>query len=277
MAASSSALSPPPSPKRATGTHLYKYGSLERSIPSSHSQRLERLKTVILRSQLYVPNLSQLNDPADGRPRFAHLSSARLFSELFGGRHGVLRHRPNLSFDAQIAEGYILDYNIQRHGAEKINRSYKNVYDEIMSQYKVYCLSKTYDNMNLWAKYGDDHRGYCLEFANEGDFFGRAMDVMYGDFAPMDVTNDEHINVNWFFCKGTRWSNEEEVRVLLVPRNSPHEVIINPRCLTRMILGRKMPEDDRAQITEWAKQRQPELQVVAASWDNFENVLNLVS
>jgi hypothetical protein len=57
-----------------------------------------------------------------------------------------------------------------------------------MSKYKVYCLSKRYDNLGLWVKYADDHLGYCLEFVNEGDFFGHAMDVTYGEFAPMDVT-----------------------------------------------------------------------------------------
>lgn len=65
--------------------------------------------------------------------------------------------------------------------------------------------------------------------------------------------------------------------MLLVPRASAHEVTIDPRCLTRIMLGWKMPEDDRNQIREWAIQRQPELTVVTASWDNFENVLNLVA
>jgi len=143
-----------------------------------------------------------------------------------------------------------------------------------MNQWKVYCLSKRYDNMNLWAKYADNHRRYCLEFANEGAFFACAMNVTCGEFAAMDVTNDEHININWFFSKGTQWSNEEEVRVL-VPRQYPHEVIIDPRCLTRIILGRKMSDSDRAVIRDWAKQRQPELEVVTASWDSFENVLKV--
>ena len=264
----------PQRPTRASGSHSYRYVSLEHSNPPAHADRLEWLKAIILKHQLYVPNVGQLNDPADGSPRFTLLSPPQFLSELFGPRHGVLRNNPGLSLDAQIAEAYVIDYNIQLHGAEKLQRRYKDIFDETMNQWKVYCLSKRYDNMNLWAKYADKHRGYCLEFANEGAFFACAMNVTYGEFAAMDVTNDEHININWFFSKGTQWSNEEEVRVL-VPRQYPHEVIIDPRCLTRIILGRKMSDSDRAVIRDWAKQRQPELEVVTASWDSFENVLKV--
>jgi hypothetical protein len=37
-----------------------------------------------------------------------------------------------------------------------------------------------------------------------------------------------------------------------------------------------MPNDDRAQIGAWAKERDPELKLATASWDSFENKLNLV-
>ena len=40
--------------------------------------------------------------------------------------------------------------------------------------YRIYSLSKRYDNLNLWAKYAADHSGYCLEFANEGPLFEHA-------------------------------------------------------------------------------------------------------
>ena len=77
--AASPIVAPPPRPKRATDKHLYKYASLE----PSHTQRLEWLKAIILKHQLYVPNLTQLNEPADGRPRFARLTEAQLFADLW--------------------------------------------------------------------------------------------------------------------------------------------------------------------------------------------------
>jgi len=67
--------------------------------------------------------------------------------------------------------------------------------------YRVYSMSKRYDNLNLWAKYAGDHSGYCLEFVHEGPLFDTARDVMYEDSLKMDVNNPDHTNGFWFFCK----------------------------------------------------------------------------
>jgi hypothetical protein len=61
-------------PTKSTASHFYKYSSLERP------EQLDWLKTIILEHQLYFPNLSQLNDPADGRPKLAPKSLDALAS-----------------------------------------------------------------------------------------------------------------------------------------------------------------------------------------------------
>jgi hypothetical protein len=90
----------------------------------------------------------------------------------------------------------------------------------------------------------------------------------------MDVTNPEHRSGYWFFCKRQEWSNEEEVRLLL-PRDKGSKVIIDPRWLTRLILGMHMPDANRTLIREWAKQRKPELAVVSAYYDELYQTLTL--
>jgi len=37
-----------------------------------------------------------------------------------------------------------------------------------MEQFRVYSMTKRWNNLSLWAKYAADHTGYCLEFLNEG-------------------------------------------------------------------------------------------------------------
>lgn len=274
MATSPTRSAGPPRPTKASGPYLYRYASLEHSNPSQHIERLEWLKTIMLKHQVYVPDLTQLNDPADCRPRLARLSE--LAMSAFFYPFGPTAKNPRSTLSAQVAEGVILTNSIRAHGPETLMRRFKRIYDAEMSSWKIYCLTKRYGNMSMWAKYADAHHGYCLEFANAGDFFGRAFEVVYAEFPAMDVTNENHINANWFFCKAPQWSNEEEVRVL-VPRQDPHNVTINPNSLTRIILGWQMPESDQRQIREWAKERKPELTVVAASWDDFDQVLNLIA
>jgi hypothetical protein len=140
--------------------------------------------------------------------------------------------------------------------------------------YRIYSLSKRYDNMNLWAKYAADHSGYCLEFLNEGPLFVSAKDVVYVDSVQIDITNREHLNGFWFFCKRPEWSNEEEVRLVL-QRGKGSKVKINPRCLNRLILGKDMSQKHQQQIRDWAKQRMPELTVVNAYYDSVDQRLGL--
>jgi len=135
-------------------------------------------------------------------------------------------------------------------------------------------MSKRYDNLSLWAKYAGDHSGYCLEFVNEGPLFANAKDVIYDDSFRMDVNNREHTNGFWFFCKRPEWSNEEEVRLVL-PRGMGSKVIINPRWLNRLILGKNISDSQEQVIRAWARQRSPELAVVKAFYDSVEQTIKL--
>ncbi|MGD1158419.1 MAG: DUF2971 domain-containing protein [Terriglobia bacterium] len=250
-----------PTPRKATGSHFYKYSSPE---------HLERLKVIILEHELYFPNPSQLNDPADGRPKLLPLSIDQMVS--FAHSDFIRRH-PDLPRDAQEREAVKIRSLVQIHGPEPFQRMMaERLYTEL-DDYRIYSLSKRYDNLNLWAKYSANHCGYCLEFANKG-CFASAWEVTYGEYT-LDLT-DRHQRgkAYFFFCKRQDWSNEEEVRILL-PRGSNPMVRIEPRWLTRLILGKDMSDAHRKLIREWAKQREPELAVVNAYYDELHQVLRL--
>jgi hypothetical protein len=178
-----------PIPIRATGCHFYKYSSPE---------RLDRLKVMILEHELYFPNLTQLNDPTDGRPKLAPISDDQITSFLLSD---FVRRNPTLPLAALEHEAKVIRYNIQHHGPEVIGGTMSELLNVELEGYRIYSLSKRYDNLGLWAKYAADHSGYCLEFANTGLLFERAKEVTYGDSMQMDVTNPEHRNGYWFFCK----------------------------------------------------------------------------
>jgi len=144
-----------------------------------------------------------------------------------------------------------------------------------MGEFRVYSLSKRFDNFSLWAKYAADHGGYCLEFANEGPLFGEYVaEVIYGEYAPFDVIDSNNRSADFLVYKRPEWSNEEEVRLIRTPGSNP-EVRIKPQWLTRIILGKDMLPDNQKQIRDWAKQRQPELAVVQAYFDELHQELRL--
>jgi len=149
-----------------------------------------------------------------------HKFAAYLFQDF-------LRRNPGAPFAVRRREEFIIHYNILRHGVKRLQTIFSEGLNSELKDYRIYSMSKRYDNMSLWAKYAGDHTGYCLEFANEGPLFEQAMEVTYGDSIQMDLTNPEHTNGYWFYFKKPDWSNEEEVRLVL-SRRQASKVRINP-------------------------------------------------
>lgn len=254
-----------PLPPKATVPHFYKYSSL------STPEHVERLRVIIQKHELYLPTLNQLNDPVDGRPRLAPLSEDQMITFLYTG---LVQRSPQLS-PAQLAmEHAIIFHNVKLHGTNALQQILTEFLHSELEGYRVYSMSKRYDNLNLWANYADRHSGYCLEFSNEGPLFDNAKNVMYEDSLAMDVNNPNHRNGFWFFYKRPEWSNEEEVRLVL-PRNQASRVKIEPRWLKRLILGRSVSEQNERVIRTWARAREPELAVVKARYDSVEQMIEL--
>ena len=128
--------------------------------------------------------------------------------------------------------------------------------------------------MNLWAKYANNHKGYCLEFSNSG-LFAAAREVIYGDVVDFDLTNEEQIKINLLFQKTLDWKTEEEVRLVL-PRSSESRIQFDPNLLTRIIVGQHMLDAEINVIQEWSNLRSPKLSIVRAEYDVFEHKLNFI-
>jgi hypothetical protein len=249
-------------PTKPTVPYFYKYKGPE---------RLDWLEPLILWHELYIPCVAQLNDPIDCRPKIAPMSEEEMVTFL---KNDYVRRHPIPELDLLAQHEDRIRENIRVlgldwHKAELIRYLYSQV-----EEFRVYSLSKRFDNFSLWAKYASDHTGYCLEFANEGDFFEKAFEVEYGEYTPFDLNDQENRDAQFLAHKRKDWCNEEEVRLIL-PRGKGTMVRLDPRWLTKIILGMKMSADNERQIREWAKQRKPELTVARAYLDRVHHELRL--
>lgn len=251
-------------PTKAGGTHFYKYQSAE---------HLEWLKPIILDHQLYVPSVGQLNDPADCRPRIKPMSEDEQVTFL--KKNDYLRRHPVVALDDLREYESGIRKVIEIEGLEWFQRKESEILNSKMEGFRVYSLTKRYDNLSLWAKYAANHTGYCLEFANVGPLFGEyVFEVIYRDYAPFDLNDSEGRDAGFLVCKRPEWSNEEEVR-LISARGTPPLVKIEPEWLTPIILGKDMTEENKQQIQAWAKERKPELFVVNAYFDGLNQSICL--
>src|SRR5205085_1707746 len=97
------------------------------------------------------------------------------------------KNNPHASFIRQSQEAEIIRFNVRLHGRSKLMGNLSRALNEELKGYRIYSMSKRYDNFGLWAKYAGDHTGYCLEFVNEGPLFEHTLEVIYGDSIQMDV------------------------------------------------------------------------------------------
>jgi Protein of unknown function (DUF2971) len=105
-----------------------------------------------------------------------------------------------------------------------------------LSSTLVYSMAAACDNPKMWGAYGDNSRGYCLEFRNAG-IFENAREVCYRDDFQLDVGDASHVTDWWLFFKQTSWSTEQEIP-LVVPEarvNSRQELEFQPAQLKRII------------------------------------------
>jgi hypothetical protein len=249
-------------PASPTVSHFYKYKSPE---------NLEWLKPLILKHELYLPSVSQLNDPIDCRPKIAPMSEEDMVTFL---RNDYVRRHPVLALDLLQAEEQKIRHHIQTLGVEWFVRQLSQILNTHMAEYRIYSMTKRFDNFGLWAKYASDHTGYCLEFANEGELFEKAVEVSYGEIAPFHVNDEKSRNALFLVIKRPDWSNEEEVRLIL-RRGMLPTVAIKAQWLTRIILGMKMSTENENQIREWATLRNPQLVVVRAYLDELHQQIRL--
>ena len=135
-----------PQAKRATEAHFYKYSGLQ------DADHVAWLKALIFENQIYLPTLTQLNDPADGIPVLKPLSEDKMFEFLY--QH---RRDPNWTLEQEISEMLTLRYNIQLHGVELLHRQMTDLLRKELETYRIYSMSKRFNNMAMWAKYADEH------------------------------------------------------------------------------------------------------------------------
>lgn len=256
---------PLPTPQKSVAPHFYKY---------SGPANLGWLKDILHEHEIYLPDLTELNDDNDGLPFLAMQSEQEMADFLWGKFN---ERNPKMSPQELEHEEKLIRFNVHLHGPAAIHPNMVQLLDEQLKAFRVYSMAKRYDMGNLWALYTDRHRGYCLEFENVGPLFEHAKDVTYLDLKDMQIpiTDPSIRNGDFLFCKSREWRCEEEVRLVLSRKDGRSKVKFDPAWLTRIILGKAMSEENKSTIRLWAKEREPALTVATTYYDAVQRAIKL--
>lgn len=151
---------------------------------------------------------------------------------------------------------------------------------EMSTKVGIFCVSRRYDSLPMWAHYASNAAGLAVEFVGLQNVFcgddtqvlSQPIPVKY-DRDRVSVTFETKSHHSLFFSKFPDWSYEKEVRIVLpltsCRRQTAGEQDIYLReipraCISRVIFGWKMPNHVRRDIQVHVEQLNSEVEIVDA-------------
>lgn len=227
---------------------LYRY----RSLDSPAKARTQRIVETGLH---YFASPTSFNDPFDCRPNFALDSDENSVREYLYGMW--TRHAPHMSEVARKKEvDAILQDPARDPRIPENNMIFAAMYNSLVTaQIGVLCLSELKDSILMWSHYADCHRGVCLVYDTDNEFFVNAQPVRYQRERPRVnpvIHSDEKMLDNAIFTKSDAWAYEKEWRIFHY-QHGPGERQLPHACLKEIIVGLAITDTDRRLVESWAK------------------------
>ena len=240
--------------------YFYKYGCVD-------DERICHTKRIFEANELYFSTIDKFNDPVD----CSHVL------RLSGTRKEVREYFNKLSKEKKPhlnskERGILVEEIMKKRKPSNGSVSFEGPEENIKldtKKWRVYCLSETCENIQMWAHYADGHRGFCLEFLNaendpfivpapSGDFKETGivpLEVKYSDQFPIinRVLDDDITTVKACLTKASGWSYEKEWR--MVDLSGPGRRYFLPHFLKSVIFGCKMTDDHKQLIRKWCEGR----------------------
>ena len=223
---------------------------------------------LVLRSQLYFPSYTQLNDPFEGSIPYtfeAEEREVRAYWEDVAAEEGLTGAAVRARVDQLVRE--TADPATR---AEHIRRT-----ADAVSKHGVVCFSEGDKDLLLWSYYADGHQGVCFRF-HAAALFSRLcwegctppVPVRYAvDYPTLNFYRSSYFErVRALIAtKADVWEPEHEWRIVRHIGSGPVE--FDPDALDAVILGCRVSSDDRARVVDIISRRNPKVRILQAHRD----------
>lgn len=253
---------------------LYKYLSLRNGAEGEN--RAEWARNIVVGSQLHLRSPLGFNDDCDCRLVISNDNSETEWRRYLGPRiRRFMRGASELKKQIEIA-------------AQARRMKDPTVFDAFLGDLQndvdglgVSCFCEDPLNRLMWGHYGDGSRGICLEFAHQGQPFGRALRMVYATARPhvSALGSDSLAQIeSAVLLKPTDWAYEREWRVLDHEVGCDKSIPFDPDLLTGIVLGSRISPEHRNLVRQWVGERQTPvpIQQVVVDVASFEMTLRPV-
>jgi hypothetical protein len=238
---------------------------------------------IFAKRELFFAAPTSFNDPFDCG--FRILCRGERNQEVIASRaiETVRRAHPELSNEQAFDAADQISAKIAADHHEEASRQFGiSLAREYNDKAGVLCLAATSTEILMWSHYADCHRGICLEFRTDvqDSFFAKAQPVTYDDEYPhLDLRNlVENAQVRnattWMLTKSSHWSYEREWRILDF-EHGPGSRRFPPECLSAVILGCCIPDQERKKVLGWVRDFPTPVRVLQAKKSNTHFCLEI--
>jgi len=265
--------------ERATYEPLFKYRPAH-GTKSSESKFVADIfsEKIITEQALWYSNPFDFNDPFEFQVYYERMS--RTESKKVANRKRLSKENKQrfVQHSQSMKEG---DWQ------QFIERSRKESMEEI--RIGICCFSSNPLNIPMWSYYGQEHKGFCLEFvaksANQRYFKkGMPLKVDYSEgLIPSKkvflLKREDHNPSDWrvAYTKSVQWAHEEEVRILIPELPNSRAVKYDKRALQSIIFGCRATKESIEHYTALLKQHGfDHVKLKRAEKDFKEYKLNMV-
>jgi hypothetical protein len=221
----------------------------------------DHTQEIFSKQALFFANPTAFNDPVDsgfhifcGGERNQEVIAA-VASNAIRKAHPEWRIDQILDAAELTSAKVVADHN--EEASRQLGRSLARDYNDKAG---VFCLPGTSTDILMWSHYSNCHRGICLEFRTDvkDSIFAKAQPITYSDEYPhldlRTIVESEPIRsaAAWMLTKSSQWSYEREWRVLDY-ENGPGVRRFPPSCLSAVILGCCISDEERELVLEWSR------------------------
>lgn len=224
-------------------------------------------KRILTHREIFLCSPSEFNDPFDCRipESFSMLNSDEKLDRYFN--EFVIRN-----FDQLRAQRIDIPKYISF--LKKYLRENRKIYQENLNQrylkdgdryFGIFCATKIWNNILMWAHYSANHSGFCVGFNREYLYDNHLTNanvasVIYSKMYPLIDPFDDFIQKMFLksHSKAKNWKYEKEYRFFI--NSYPNELTIDDRkvriskeCFNCIMIGITFPKNEIAIIHRLAK------------------------
>ena len=203
-----------------------------------YSRYSQHLLGILAKNTVWLSAAEQFNDIFDCK-----FQKTRLSNDQHKELKAIHKHREGC--DDRIPVDIIDQELTSKNTKSLIDAEYRNI-DLFISKFGIMSLSEVPDSLLLWAHYGDNHSGVCLEYETLGDMDPCLLPVNYSTQYPSLSIYEFGIDIvkateSILSTKSMEWAYEKEWRYA-IPGGANTE-IANPFKLTAVVFGARVKPD----------------------------------